>query len=150
MNGQVLDFSIQTNSGTILGDDGNRYEFAGAEWRETDNPSRGMRVEFRAEGGNAVAVQRGSESSHGMRWAILILLTLWLTPLLAAIGYFSLEDNPEALDLYGEIAGIGIGVIGIGGLVLLWYLLLSGKIRPKKWNRRGFWVFFGGDDGGGE
>ena len=62
MNGQVLDFSIQTNSGIILGDDGNRYDFAGAEWKETDNPSRGMRVEFTAEGGSSVAVRRALET----------------------------------------------------------------------------------------
>ena len=62
MNGQVLDFSIQTNSGTILGDDGSRYDFTGAEWRERVNPSRGMRVDFVAEGGNAVAVHRAFET----------------------------------------------------------------------------------------
>ena len=71
MNGQVLDFSIQTNSGTILGDDGSRYDFTGAEWRERVNPSRGMRVDFVAEGGNAVAVHRALETvpataGHGL------------------------------------------------------------------------------------
>ena len=32
MNGQMLDYSAQTNSGLIPGDDGNRYNFVGAEW----------------------------------------------------------------------------------------------------------------------
>ena len=40
MNGQVLDYSVQTNSGLISGDDGTRYTFIGAEWKETVTPSR--------------------------------------------------------------------------------------------------------------
>jgi hypothetical protein len=30
MKGQILDFSIQSNSGMISGDDQNRYHFTGA------------------------------------------------------------------------------------------------------------------------
>ena len=58
MNGQVLDFSVQTNSGVISGDDGSRYNFIGSEWKETVNPSRGMRVDFEAQGDNAVSIYR--------------------------------------------------------------------------------------------
>ncbi len=56
MNEQVLDYSFQTNSGTISGDDGNRYDFAGAEWKEPDAPAPGMRVDFDAEGNNAIGI----------------------------------------------------------------------------------------------
>lgn len=62
MNGQVLHFSIETQSGIILGDDGNRYDFARAEWMGTLDPGRGARVDFEAEGGNAVAVRPALES----------------------------------------------------------------------------------------
>jgi hypothetical protein len=31
MKGQILDYSIQTNTGIISADDQNRYEFIGAE-----------------------------------------------------------------------------------------------------------------------
>ena len=30
MIGQILDFTIQTSSGVISGEDGNRYDFVGA------------------------------------------------------------------------------------------------------------------------
>lgn len=50
MTGQVLDYSFETNSGIISGDDGNRYTFTGPDWNETANPSRGMRVDFEAQG----------------------------------------------------------------------------------------------------
>ncbi len=60
MNGQVLDYSAQTNSGLITGDDGNRYNFAGAEWKDQAIPNRGMRVDFEAQGGDAVAIYRAT------------------------------------------------------------------------------------------
>ena len=58
MNGQILDYSAQTNSGLIAGDDGNRYNFVGAEWKDQAIPNRGMRVDFEAQGGDAVAICR--------------------------------------------------------------------------------------------
>ena len=44
--GQILDYSIQTNSGIITADDQNRYEFTGAEWRGQKPPARGDKVDF--------------------------------------------------------------------------------------------------------
>ena len=46
MKGSILDFSIQTNTGVISGDDGQRYNFAAAEWRGQRSPNRGDRVDF--------------------------------------------------------------------------------------------------------
>ena len=63
MNGQVLDYSVQTNSGLISGDDGTRYTFIGAEWKETVTPSRGMRVDFETQGTNSVSVYRAVGTS---------------------------------------------------------------------------------------
>ena len=56
MNGTILDYSVQTSSGLITGDDGNRYNFVGAEWKDQAIPNRGTRVDFEAQGGDAVAV----------------------------------------------------------------------------------------------
>ncbi len=63
MNGQNLDYSPQTNSGLIAGDDGNRYSFVGAEWKDQAVPNRGMRVDFEAQGGDAVATYRAVSAS---------------------------------------------------------------------------------------
>jgi len=46
MKGRVLSFSVQTGSGEISGDDGNRYGFAGEAWQEEQPPLRGMNVDF--------------------------------------------------------------------------------------------------------
>ncbi len=56
MKGQILDFSVQTGSGTISGADGNRYTFAGAEWKGNGAPLRGMTVDFATDGNQAKAV----------------------------------------------------------------------------------------------
>ena len=46
MKGTILDFSIQTNTGIISGDDAARYHFLGSEWKEAALPQRGMKVDF--------------------------------------------------------------------------------------------------------
>jgi phage shock protein PspC (stress-responsive transcriptional regulator) len=56
VKGSVLDFRVQSNSGIISGDDGRRYSFAGAEWRDANLPVRGTRVDFEVREGNAVSI----------------------------------------------------------------------------------------------
>lgn len=57
MKGSILDFSVQTNSGIISGDDHNRYTFSGAEWRGQNTPKAGSRVDFDIDqDGNAIQV----------------------------------------------------------------------------------------------
>ena len=46
MKGTILDFSVQTNTGVISGDDYARYHFLGSEWKESTVPQRGMKVDF--------------------------------------------------------------------------------------------------------
>lgn len=46
MKGRILDFSIQTNTGVITGEDYKRYSFVGSEWKETQAPVRGYEVDF--------------------------------------------------------------------------------------------------------
>lgn len=56
MKGQIIDFSVQENSGVISGEDGARYRFTGAEWKGDRPPSRGTAVDFEAEGDSAKGV----------------------------------------------------------------------------------------------
>lgn len=46
MQGKILDFSIQTSSGIISGNDQKRYRFTENEWKEQSPPKRGMNVDF--------------------------------------------------------------------------------------------------------
>lgn len=50
MKGSILDYSIQSNSGIISGDDQNRYQFTGRDWKGQSSPIRGQRVDFESNG----------------------------------------------------------------------------------------------------
>ena len=68
MKGRLLDYAIQTNSGIISGDDGNRYRFTGDAWKESSLPQRGMYLDFEVSDTNAIDIYRvaglsGSTSS---------------------------------------------------------------------------------------
>lgn len=67
MKGRVLDFIIQTNSGVISGDDGQRYTFSGSEWRENMPPMRGLPVDFDAMGNEAFAVYKALDPIHAAK-----------------------------------------------------------------------------------
>ncbi len=56
MKGQILDYSVQKNSGVISGSDETRYMFTGAEWKGDVPPSRGRFVDFDIKEENAVDV----------------------------------------------------------------------------------------------
>ena len=50
VKGRIQNFSFQTNSGEIAGDDGNQYSFAGAQWQASEFPEAGMHVDFDPNG----------------------------------------------------------------------------------------------------
>ncbi|MCL6239409.1 MULTISPECIES: TM2 domain-containing protein [Acinetobacter] len=50
MKGQILDFSVQNNTGIISGDDQNRYQFSGSDWKGQTVPARGQFVDFETSG----------------------------------------------------------------------------------------------------
>jgi hypothetical protein len=56
MKGTILDFSIQTGEGIISGDDNNRYKFAGSEWKTSDAPACGKRVDFDINEGRGTCI----------------------------------------------------------------------------------------------
>lgn len=58
MQGQILDYTVQSNSGVISGSDGNRYVFSGSEWKDDMPPTRGMFVDFDSKEKNAVGIYR--------------------------------------------------------------------------------------------
>jgi uncharacterized membrane protein YhaH (DUF805 family) len=60
MKGRVTDYSEDMKSGTILGDDGNRYTFMGSDWKAEDAPAPDAMVifathEFRAKSIHVIA-----------------------------------------------------------------------------------------------
>ena len=80
MKGKILDFSIQSNSGAISGEDGDRYNFDGADWKGDSNPARGMSVDFSSEGNQAkeVYLAVSSTTSSGKSKIAAGLLAIFL------------------------------------------------------------------------
>lgn len=63
MKGQVLNFSVQESKGVITTEDGKRYDFKSAEWKEATPPSRGLIVDFDiGSDGTAIAVYKALEA----------------------------------------------------------------------------------------
>ena len=83
MRGQILDYSVQTNTGTISGSDGNRYSFNGMDWKGPGAPLRAMPVDFEFEGSQAKAVYValgsaiGSSKNKVAAGVLAILLGWW-------------------------------------------------------------------------
>ena len=67
VKGAILDYSVQTNTGVISGDDARRYQFEGVEWKVTGAfPMPGIRVEFVPKANKATAIYNidGIKPSH--------------------------------------------------------------------------------------
>ena len=80
MKGRILAFSIQSNAGAISGEDGKRYNFDGADWKEESPPDRGMSVDFLAEDDRAKEIYIAIESitSSGKSKVVAGLLAIFL------------------------------------------------------------------------
>ena len=49
MQGQLLNYIVQDNKGYIVGDNGQRYQFSGNEWKENRIPTKGERLDFEVD-----------------------------------------------------------------------------------------------------
>jgi TM2 domain-containing membrane protein YozV len=67
VKGQILDYSMSTNTGTITGSDGTRYYFTSSEWKGTGVPARGASVDFETEGNQAKSVYLALGSATGAK-----------------------------------------------------------------------------------
>lgn len=76
MKGQVLDFSIQSSTGMITGEDGSRYSFTGSDWKDNRPPQSKMTVEFTPEAQQAkdVTVVAGAASKDKVVAGVLAIL----------------------------------------------------------------------------
>lgn len=150
MRGQILSVDGASRTGLVLGNDGNRYSFAGADWRGQKAPLAGNEVDFVADGGTAreiygVSGRRdhyGSEidNSVTLGWLGIICLALsFIIPVLPTIGAFILglvgaadakrSGNGTGLAL-SRIAWIGALLMALvvvaflaAGLSLAWMVL---------------------------
>lgn len=83
MQGNILVFHPETNTGLISGHDGTRYQFARTNWTSTKvEPTEGMMVDFDVEGKTALQIialqtkltgQRGvKKKSFALLWCLFL------------------------------------------------------------------------------
>lgn len=94
MKGRILNYTAQTQSGVITGNDGKRYTFAASEWKDTVPPTRGMSVDFEIQEGEARAIYRALEccsrilnEKNKIMAGVLAILFGWLGAHKFYLGY---------------------------------------------------------------
>lgn len=110
MKGKILDFNIQSASGVISGDNGERYNFSSSEWKSDKNPSANQIVDFSIDGENATGIylEKNISSGEGKSKIVAALLAFFLGGL--GIHKFYLGCNS---------AGIIMLVVFLFGFILL-------------------------------
>lgn len=119
--GSILDYSIQTNTGIISGDDGRRYAFSGAEWKDSSKlPGKGDKVDFVNSGTTATAIYlcEAQAGTHKCDKFIAGLLALFLG-VLGIHKFYMGRKQSGIIYLVITIATCGYGMIftWIAGLV---------------------------------
>jgi phage shock protein PspC (stress-responsive transcriptional regulator) len=135
MKGTILDFSIPESAGVVSGDDGNRYRFAGADWKATGAmPRAGARVDFVAADGVASEVYLDTTAGQA-GWG--------QSPLPDGLddryrGLYCSSDEKMVLGLCGGLAhkfGMQVSVVRVVVffvmMFVLWIPYLVGIFLPK-------------------
>ena len=79
MKGKILDFSVQSNSGAISGENDERYNFDGSDWKGDSLPARGMSVDFSVEDNQAKEIYLAVSSTTSRKSKIAAgLLAIFL------------------------------------------------------------------------
>jgi TM2 domain-containing membrane protein YozV len=117
MKGSILDFTIQRNEGLISGDDNQRYQFTGSEWRASEPPMRGMRVDFEPRDLVATGIfrevshtQAAAQSGNKIAAGICALLLGCLGIHKFILGF----TTPAIIMLVVSVATCGYGAIPMG------------------------------------
>ena len=135
MKGEILNFSIQTNSGVISGADGQRYTFDGSNWRESTPPARGVAVDFQSQGLAALDIYRalGGGASHGSDEKNKTTAGL-LAILLGVFGVhkFYLGDTTAGAITLAISLGAGLITCGVATFVMSVIGIIEGIIYLSK------------------
>lgn len=145
MQGVILDYNIQTNSGVISGNDGKRYSFSNLEWRSTTAmPQKNTTVDFETtenhEAVNIYVLQNTQQNivinnSSTSAAAIVSLIfgligmfsSWWLFGIPSVIAVISGHIARSNIKISkGRLDGAGLALAGLilGYIVICFYLLI--------------------------
>lgn len=125
MQGRVLYYTAQTETGIISGNDGKRYTFAPIEWKDTILPARGMNVDFEIQEGEARAIYRaleccsvvpGALSSKSTKSKMMAAFLAFLLGGLGAHKFYLGYTGPGLVYLLVQVFGFAFCSFAIGDL----------------------------------
>ena len=142
MLGRVLDYSDNTGEGIITGEDGVRYTFAAAEWKDSNSePARGKRVDFVGESDLAYAIYpaAGAGATSGGSTDLAEFFRRLTAPGTGAVGE-TVEPTRRFLAFLVEI-GIGLMVNFVVSLIIL--IPLGASVFAIGYGAVLAWLFLG-------
>lgn len=87
MIGKILGFDVETNTGTISGDDGKRYTFAKEGWKESHAPARDCKIDFHVdEEGQAIDIYQVKDAAVENNATVMGLFSLAITFFFGFLG----------------------------------------------------------------
>lgn len=123
MKGQILDYSVAESRGTITTSGGERYEFAGREWKGEGGPARGTWVDFQVDGGSATGVYRALGSDAAQAGAKDRLAAGLLAILLGGLGVHKFYLGYTGPGLVMLSLGLVNILVNTFGWAVTWLLL---------------------------
>ena len=133
MKGRILDYTVQSNSGVISGDDGGRYGFSGADWKADVVPRKGMAVDFDVQDTNAVGIYPALESV-GSKSKIAAGLFAILLGGLGIHKFYLGYTGPGLVYLLTNTIGwiVTAFMLGVPNIILMVLALVEGIIYLTK------------------
>lgn len=131
MKGSILEFNAGTGKGLIAGEDGRRYGFEAAQWRDPSAAYAGQKVDFEVMGDSAAAIypDRSAGSGDANKKLVAGLLAI----LLGAFGVhkFYLGYTKEGLIML-LVFVFGFFLLGLPSFVIGVIALIEGVIYLTK------------------
>ena len=120
MRGTLLEYDWQTQTGVISGnDDGSRYRFDAADWRESTQPTRGITVDFVPNGDRATDIYRlAAAVGSGERSKIAAGLLALFLGFLGIHKFYLGYTGPGVVMLVISLVSIPLMLVLVGFLMI--------------------------------
>lgn len=132
MKGKLIDFSVQTNTGIISGDDNTRYTFSGTEWKAAGVPLVGAEVDFEAANGAATSIYVVSQpvSSAAISKRLVAAILAFFFGLFGVHKFYLGRTGAGLIMLFVSLFGfifLGLPTIAIGIIAFVEFIIYLTK-----------------------
>jgi hypothetical protein len=118
MRGKVIHYDWSTNTGIISGDNGNRYYFVKDAWKDSQEPVRGLTVDFvifDTDKAQEIITLRYISTDEACDWLVTLLLCIFL----GAFGVHRFYTKQVGIGILQLITAGGCGIWIIIDVILI-------------------------------